>query len=502
MKELRCYQLQSIQDVENCEEKNILLQLPTGAGKTFTFCEIAKRFFTSEVKKVLIIVHRAELLEQAKLSLGERCFSISDGVKVVPNDYDFYVGMVETVFRRINKIPIFGLVIIDECHVGNFKKLPFFKDINVKVLGVTATPIGTEPLVNLYQKILMPTNITNLIENGYLLNSMAYGVASDVVGIQKFKTKGGDFDTQQLDDFYSSEQMVTNVIKAYIDYSLDKKALIFNVNINHNNTVYGALKSAGYNVYSVDGETPQNVRKDILHKFKNEEDAILCNVGVLTTGFDEPSIKTIFLNRATKSLALYLQMIGRGSRIYENKSHFTIIDLGKNTDRHGFYDSFYDWELFFRMGTKQGDGKGVSPSKECPECNFIQHTRKLICENCGFSFEEERQKQDKEEKEQKLYLLTKNNPIKIPTRGLFKIALDRNWKEYAVLHKIAEHIVNYQNKHKDIVTNEFCEVQALIELDSWCKEYKKKNNQWHKQFIINSINDKRKQNTTRDLPMV
>ena len=493
---LRDYQLQAIQDIENCTEKNILLQLPTGAGKTFTFCEIAKRFFASEVKKVLILAHRNELLIQAKKSLGERCFSISDGVKIIPNDFDYYVGMVETVNRRIKKLPNFGLIIIDECHIGNFKKLPYFLNTDVKILGVTATPISAPALSTLYQKMIMPTNINTLIERGFLLNAKAYGVASDVVGVQKFKTTGGDFDTKQLDDFYSSEQMVLNVIKAYQLYSLDKKALIFNVNINHNNTVFSYFRECGYNVYSIDGETPINERKEILYKFKTESDAILCNVGVLTTGFDEPSIQTIFLNRATKSLALYLQMIGRGSRTFENKDNFTIIDLGKNTDRFGFYDSPYDWEFMFKFGKSVGDGTGVPPSKECPECKAIQHARKVVCDCCGYDFAEEKEKQEKEEKVQNLYLLTKNNPINIPTRGLFKIAQDRNWKEYAVLHKIAEHIVNYQNKHKSIVTNEYCVNMGIIELDKWCKEYNKKNNKWHKDFIINSINEKRKQLTS------
>ncbi len=498
---LRDYQWQSIQDIENCTEKNILLQLPTGAGKTFTFCEVAKRFFAIEVKKILILVHRTELLDQAKKSLGEKCFSISDGIKVIPDNYDYYVGMVETIHRRVNKLPNFGLVIIDECHVGNFKKMPFFTDENVKVLGVTATPIGTEPLCNVYQKLLMPTTISNLIESGYLLNAKAYGVASDVVGVQKFKTKGGDFDTNQLDQFYSSEKMVSNVLKAYREYSLDKKALIFNVNINHNNCVYNAFRNDGYNVYYLDGLTPANERKDILQKFKLEDDAILCNVGVLTTGFDEPSVKTIFLNRATKSLALYLQMIGRGSRLYEGKEHFTIIDLGKNTDRFGFYDDHYDWEKYFKQGTKS-DGNGVMPSKECPKCSFIQHTRKLICENCGHSFEEEKAKQDAQEKEQKLYLLTKKNPINIPTERLYEVAEQKGWKEYAILHKVAEHIVNYQNKHKELVTNEYCENISLIELSKWCKKYNKKNNHWHRNFITTLINEKRKLLTATDLPLV
>ena len=116
------------------------------------------------------------------------------------------------------------------------------------------------------------------------------------------------------------------------------------------------------------------------------------------------------------------------------------------------------------------------PSKECPKCSFIQHTRKLICENCGHSFEEEKAKQDAQEKEQKLYLLTKKNPINIPTERLYEVAEQKGWKEYAILHKVAEHIVNYQNKHKELVTNEYCENISLIELSKWCKKYNKKNN--------------------------
>jgi superfamily II DNA or RNA helicase len=101
---LRKYQIDTIEAFEQSDEKNILLQMPTGAGKTFTFTEIAKRFFITEVKKVLIVVHRNELLTQAKNALGEKCFLIADGVKEIPHNYDYYVGMVETVKRRTNKI--------------------------------------------------------------------------------------------------------------------------------------------------------------------------------------------------------------------------------------------------------------------------------------------------------------------------------------------------------------------------------------------------------------
>lgn len=491
---LRDYQNKAILDFENSNEKNILLQMPTGAGKTFTFCEIAKRYFIQNKKKILILVHRSELLEQAKKSLGEKCFSIEKGIKLIPNNFDFYVGMVETLNRRLDKLPGFGLIIIDEAHIGNFKKLPFFSDSETKILGVTATPISEKPLHQYYNKMLMPVNINKLIEDRYLLNCKVYGFASDLVATQKFKVKGGDFDDKQLEEFYSSEKMVKNVIKAYNEKLHNQKTLIFNVNVKHNESVYNAFKNENLNVYSLTGETPTNERKEILKRFKEEDNAILCNVGVLTAGFDEPSVKGIILNRATKSLSLYLQMIGRGSRLYQNKENFIVLDLGKNTIRHGFYNDYFDWNNYFLNGTKKDKGEkkeGASPIKECPECGFTLHSRKVNCDNCGHDFEEERIKQAKEEKEEKLYLLTKEKPINIPYEKLYELAEKRQWKPYAILHKIQEHILNYQEKHIDLIDDDFCVSQALLELDNWCRKNNIKNNKWHKNLMITQLNDKR-----------
>ena len=489
---LREYQINAIQKIEASENKNIMLQMATGSGKTFTFCEYAKRYFAENIKKVLILVHRTELLKQAYDSLGEKCFKIEAGVKKIPSNYDYYVGMVETTNKRLKQLPKFGLVIIDEAHIGNFKKMPFFTDLETQILGVTATPINEYPLSDYYNELIRPIEINQLIQQNFLLNAEVYGFASDLVGSQKFKVVRGDFDEKQMEDFYSSEKMVKNVINAYWEKSAGKKTLIFNVNVNHNNSVYNALIKENLNVYKITGETPHNERKDIINNFKNENDAILCNVGVFTSGFDEPSIRTIILNRATKSLGLYLQMIGRGSRLYENKDNFLILDLGKNTTRHGFYDDFYDWDKFFKDGTKKNKtGDGVAPIKECPECGFIQHSRKIICSNCGFNFADEALRQEKEEKEQKLYLLTRDKPINIPTEKLFNLARERNWKPYAVLHKITEHILNYENSNRSIITREWSERMAILELDKWCKEFSIKNNKWHNDFILKILNDKR-----------
>ena len=492
---LREYQHKAIQDFENSTEKNLVITMPTGSGKTFTFCEIAKRFHAENVKKVLIIVHRTELLNQAYNSLGERCFRIEAGIKQIPTDYDYYVAMVETVAKRLKLLPAFGLVIIDECHINNFKKLPFFADANVKCLGVTATPISDPPLATVFNNLIQPITIDKLIENKFLLDCDVFGFASDLVAGAKFKTKGKDYDEKQMQDFYSSEKMVKTVIDSYWTKSAGKKTMIFNVNVNHNLAVYEAFKDEQLNVYSLTGETATNERISILKSFKEQSDAILCSVGVLTTGFDEPSVETIILNRATKSLTLYLQMIGRGSRILANKEKFLVLDLGRNTTTHGFYSDFYDWQNYFLKGSKkESKGGGAMPIKECPQCAFTQHTRKTICENCGFSFEDEKRKQEKEEKTQKLYQLIKERPINTPTEMLFNMAAERGWKPFAVLHKIAEHILKYENKY-DVVDAEYSEGEALIQLDKWCKKYEQKFNKWHKEIFIKMIDEKRKQNT-------
>ena len=495
---LRDYQKRAIEAIENTEG-NCCLQMATGSGKTFTFCELAKRHFTENIEKVLIVVHRTELLNQAYNSLGERCFRIEAGVKNIPHDFDYYVAMVETLNRRISLLPEFGLVIIDECHIGNFRKLPFFENIKTKVVGVTATPVSENPLQPIFKKLIQPIGLPELIQQNYLLNCDVYGFASDLVEKAKFKIKKGEFDEKQMEDFYSSEKLVKTVIDAYWQKAPGKKTMIFNVNVAHNEIVYQAFLDENLPVYSITGSTPDNERKEAIEAFKNNPNAIICSVGVLTTGFDEPSVEAIILNRATKSISLYFQMIGRGARICKNKQKFIVLDLGKNTTRHGFYDDYIDWKKFFEKGSKkEGAGGGVAPIKECPECGFIMHTRKIECPGCGHDFEKERLAQEKEEKEKKLFLLVKEKPINIPTERIFEIAKERGWKEYAVLYKIAEHIHNYQIKYSSIVPDEYADNLMLNELKVWCKMYDKKFNQWHINYVLDILKNKRDESRGSD----
>jgi superfamily II DNA or RNA helicase len=480
------YQIKAVHEFEQSTEKNVCLSMPTGSGKTYTFCEIARRYFAEHLKRVLFVVHRIELLDQIKKSLGERCFDIVAGVKAIPSNYDYYVAMVETVNRRIPMLPEFGLVIIDECHFGNFRKLPFFGNEKTRVLGVTATPISKPSLSTMFQKLIIPVTIKQLLDRKQLVNCEPFGFASDLVEMQKFRIKGGEFDEKEMEDFYSSEQMVKNVIESYWSLTPGKKCIVFNVNVKHNQAVYEAFKAEGLNVYALDGETPKEERKEILKALKEQQDAIVCNVGVLTTGFDEPTLQAVFLNRATKSLALYLQMIGRGARTYEGKESFIVVDLGKNTARHGYYDHDHDWESYFYAKEKERKSLGTYPTKECDACGYINKIRALLCDHCGKDFYEEHRAKIEEEKVQRLVKLERETPFNVPTERLLLLAKERNWNAKRVLELIGEHCRKWHDHNPQFDLNYVLQ-KAEGELYLWAKFFGKSRSKEHKELFYGKI---------------
>jgi superfamily II DNA or RNA helicase len=141
--------------------------------------------------------------------------------------------------------------------------------------------------------------------------------------------------------------MQEKLLFAYEEVAVGRKTLIFNSGIESSRSVYELFKKNNYKVRHLDSTFSDADRKDILKWFKETPDAVLTSVGILTTGFDEPTVETIILNRATRSLTLYHQMIGRGSRRLENKSRFQVIDLGNNVRRFGYWQEYIDWQDAF-----------------------------------------------------------------------------------------------------------------------------------------------------------
>ena len=136
---------------------------------------------------------------------------------------------------------------------------------------------------------------------------------------------------------------------AYEEVAIGNKTLIFNSGIETSVRVEEMFKKRGYKIRHLDSTFSDKDRKEVLRWFKETPDAILTSVGILTTGFDEPTVATIILNRATRSLTLYHQMIGRGSRRLPNKSIFKLIDLGNNVRRFGIWQDYINWQDAFKF---------------------------------------------------------------------------------------------------------------------------------------------------------
>ncbi len=361
-KELYDYQQKDIDKIfkvidAHPERYNLLYQLPTGGGKTVIFSQIVREYIQRTNKKVLILTHRIELCKQTSKMLtgfGVRNKIINSKIKELPDqdDYMCFVAMVETLNNRLNddkvELDNLGLVIIDEAHYNSFRKLFKFFEKSF-IMGVTATPLSSNiklPMKDNYRELIIGESISSLIEKGFLAKANTYsydvGLSSLKIGIN------GDYTVKSSEELYSNFSMQEKLLDAYMEKSQGKKTLIFNNGINTSREVYETFRNAGFDVRHLDNTTSKQDRKDILKWFKNKPDAILTSVSILTTGFDEPTVETIILNRATKSLTLYYQMIGRGSRILPGKEEFTVIDLGNNAARFGLWSAPVDWRQIFR----------------------------------------------------------------------------------------------------------------------------------------------------------
>ncbi|WP_111682602.1 DEAD/DEAH box helicase [Winogradskyella tangerina] len=357
------------------EDYHLLYQLPTGGGKTVIFSEMVRQYLKNHNKKVLVMTHRIELCRQTSEMLTS--FGVTN--KVVyskanlddQSNYSCFVAMVETLNNRLNDnmldISDVGLVIIDEAHYNSFTKLFKFFEKSF-ILGVTATPLSSNkelPMKDNYDELIAGETIENLIENEFLASCETYaydmGLTSLEVG------SNGDYTVKSSEDLYTSPAMLQKTVDAYKKHSLGKKTLIFNNGINTSISVYYAFRQAGLPIMHLDNTATKKQRRQILDWFHETPDAILTSVSILTTGFDEPTIDTIILNRATKSLTLYYQMIGRGSRILNNKSTFKVIDLGNNLYRFGPWGADLDWQLIFKSPNWFADR---IKSDEAIEANF------------------------------------------------------------------------------------------------------------------------------------
>jgi superfamily II DNA or RNA helicase len=386
----RPYQIEAFTETRESLRYNqrVILCMPTGAGKTVTFSDIALSAVTNG-KRVMVLCDRKELISQAYDKVTDYGLSptiIAPKHRQIKNSS--YIASVDTLVRR--EAPAIDLLIIDEAHKRRFDKI--ITDIypNTKTIGATATPIRPwkHSLHNFYSDLIEPVDIPELIRDRFLNPARTFGPTLSIDDVKiSYNAELGENDFNTDDQFkqWSKPGLYDGVIDNYIKFTPGTKAIVFNVNVAHSKRMTEEFNRRGILSYHIDGTTPDWMRKQILQDFRDGKFLVLNNCSIFTTGFDEPSIETVIINRKTISLALWLQMCGRGSRLCDEigKMFFNIIDHGGNVWKHGLWESPRTFSL---MSDKpRRTSLDVAPVKECPECEEILNASAAKC-SCGYVF--------------------------------------------------------------------------------------------------------------------
>lgn len=404
----------------------VLMQAMTGAGKTVIFSFLARHFVDERKKKVVILCHKEELVEQTIETLKILGFqyvqSVYSKTKRLNKVCDVYVCMVETIYNRLSSgkfsFENVGLLIADEAHILiHNKNFDFFSQS--KILGVTATPVHTKRVKfyrckfcksdydtqeiccdfesdewtrpfkfsDIYDDIVVGPEPKVLFDVGQLVPEITFNKRfADISSLKVDNT--GDFSKKSLSEAYEGEEQLFNCLLNYQELAAGKKTIIYNSSTRHNLLIYEKFKEAGVNVKMYDSVNSDSSDRDsIVNWFKNNRDAVLLNVGCFTTGLDVRDIEAVILNTSTASLSLFLQMVGRGGRSARNifKENFILIDGGGNVDRFGEWSSPRDWEGIFRdgIGEERCKRNDILDILDCENCGMMYPKTEPKCPNCG-----------------------------------------------------------------------------------------------------------------------
>jgi len=341
---LRPYQEEALSSINTFYDKGIrrqLVVLPTGAGKTVIFSHLP--LVKSDSLPMLVLAHRAELLYQAKDKISWSNPNLTIEIEQGENHAgytDVVVASVPTLGRaeseRILKYPkdYFKSIVIDEAHhsaAPTYRRILdyFTPDF---ILGVTATPQRSDNtrLTDVFQEIVYYKTIQDLIQEGYLSPLVGYRIKTDT-DISGVQTNDGDYILSQLEDAIDNPNRNATIVAAYNDLVPNAKAIVFAAGVQHANNLALSFRKEKISTQVILGSTPTEERQQILSDFKSGNIRVLINVGVLTEGFDEPSVQAILLARPTRSTLLYTQIVGRGTRLYEGKPHCTVLDFADTT---------------------------------------------------------------------------------------------------------------------------------------------------------------------------
>jgi len=381
--------------------KRVILTCPTGGGKTVLAAYIILSAL-SFGQRILFIVHRLELIEQAIAQLAK--WGVTD-VGVIRSDdkrtnaqAPVQVATIQTLRRRLSDPPFADMIFIDECHLAGADSYKAVLAIYLEavVIGLTATPcrLDGKPLGvpdGVFDSMVHAATYAELIADGFIVKPVCYGTVH-VPQLDKVHTEHGDYKIDELESVMLEADVLGDTVQEYLTRLRDRRTVIFACTVRHSKSIVDRLLAAGVKAAHVDADTPMVDRQDISKRLDWGQLEVVSNVGIYTEGWDQPCVKGLMIARPTKSLVLLRQMAGRVLRPWCDSTppHRAwrpgdgqpmspiIIDQGQNLERHGMPHDDIAWAL---------DGIAKNPRKhkptKCIKCQaYINH---YPCEACGYA---------------------------------------------------------------------------------------------------------------------
>ena len=363
---LRQYQQECKTNIYNAWYVNnvnrVMLQMPTATGKTRVFTSIIKDHISSSHQvSFLVLVHRNELVQQTCEHLKK--YKIPHGKIDSENNYidgntPVYVAMVQTLVNRVDKLSEinFDYIIIDEAHhtlADSYKSI--IKRYNqAKILGLTATPyrLNGEGFTKEYDLLLTSKTVQQFISEGYLSkfhyvsiknNSPIYSLLNSITETNI----SGDYSESAMMRCMARDSIRAGIVESYFQFAKGKKGIIYTINKDHNKQIVKKYQERGIRAVGIDSSTPSTQREQYIREFKEGTIDIICNVNIFSEGFDCPDVEFIQLARPTLSLSMFLQQVGRGLRITENKQSVIILDNVGLYHRFGLPNREHNWQKHF-----------------------------------------------------------------------------------------------------------------------------------------------------------
>lgn len=393
--ELRDYQTKLVNDVRQqirLGQTRILIQLPTGGGKT----AVASYIISQTVKRgnrAMMTAHRSEIISQTAKTMKE--FNVPYGLiqsgESMNLKQPMQVASILTLRNRLDKIPVPKILVIDESqHLVSrtWKEVAdYYSERGTIILGLSATPkrLSGESLSSCFDVMVQGPSIKKLIDMG-ALSKFKYFAPSVGIDTSTIHIKCGDFDKGELEIAVNKKAITGDVIAHYKRLIPGRRAIVFCVSVAHAKAVAEQFNTSGIPAEFVEGSMPKEARKTAFDRFKSGKTLVLTNVEIAGEGVDIPSVESAILLRPTMSESLYLQQVGRALRIDPNNPEkvATILDHCSNVFTHGLPDAEREWSLEGATRRKQGE-KSIGV-RQCPNC-FMCHEPQAVCPICGYEYQ-------------------------------------------------------------------------------------------------------------------